>query len=312
VQGAIDSITDASEDNPYLVWVAPGEYLESVTMKPYVHLQGAGQETTVISSTVTSEDFPPINATLVMTSHVTVRDLQIVNNGAGELIAGLIATAGVVDAKVTDVKVMAHGNSEQNFAIFTIGSSLTFESVTASSQNGTLSNTGMYNDEGSEVELVDCSAAGTGGYQAYGIYNFGDSFLTARNTDAQGSNANHNRGLVNQNGAYAIIEDGSFIADGPGGTSARGIVNDNGSSLQAVHISVYARSSDYNQGVANTDDASASIIYSVLEGDDESVYSNGTLYIRFSQLKGSTGYYSGTYDCTAMIMEETFFVEECP
>jgi len=50
VQSAIDSIGDAAADNAYLVWVAPGVYSETVTMKPYVHLQGAGQEATIITS----------------------------------------------------------------------------------------------------------------------------------------------------------------------------------------------------------------------------------------------------------------------
>jgi hypothetical protein len=67
VQKAIESITDAAEDNAYLVWVAPGVYKEQVTMKPYVHLQGAGQEATIITSTVSSSSLPPSQATLVLT-----------------------------------------------------------------------------------------------------------------------------------------------------------------------------------------------------------------------------------------------------
>jgi hypothetical protein len=72
VQAAIDSISDAAADNPYLVWVAPGVYNETVTMKPYVHLQGAGQEATVITSTASSGDWPPTQATLVLTSFLLV------------------------------------------------------------------------------------------------------------------------------------------------------------------------------------------------------------------------------------------------
>src|SRR5205823_7889565 len=36
VQKALNSITDNSPTNRYLVWVAPGTYTETVTMKPYV------------------------------------------------------------------------------------------------------------------------------------------------------------------------------------------------------------------------------------------------------------------------------------
>ena len=44
IQAAINSITAASSGNPYLVWVGPGWYNETVTLKPYVHLQGPGRE----------------------------------------------------------------------------------------------------------------------------------------------------------------------------------------------------------------------------------------------------------------------------
>jgi pectin methylesterase-like acyl-CoA thioesterase len=74
VQAAIDSITGAAADSPYLVWVAPGVYSETVTMKPYVHLQGAGQEATVITSTVSGSALPP-QATLKLASDASLRDL---------------------------------------------------------------------------------------------------------------------------------------------------------------------------------------------------------------------------------------------
>jgi hypothetical protein len=291
--------------------VAPGEYLESVTMKPYVHLQGAGQETTVISSTVTNEDFPPINATLVMTNYVTLRDLSIVNNGEGEYSTGLSATAGVLDAKVSNVKVMAHGNGDRNFAIHNSGGGMNLESVTASSRNGTQRNVGIYNSDGAVVELVDCLATGRGGDTAYGIYNVGaHSTVETKNTNAHGSRADFVYGLYNDYGAYAFLEGGEFVGYGPGGINAVGITNFEGSSLQAEHISAHGASSHDNIGVYSN--ASADISYSVLVGDYESVYSTGTIYLRFSQLKENTGHFSGTFECAAIVVENTFYANSCP
>lgn len=50
IQAALDTILDASEDNPYLVYVTPGVYVEQVGMKPYVDIEGAGRALTKIVS----------------------------------------------------------------------------------------------------------------------------------------------------------------------------------------------------------------------------------------------------------------------
>ena len=48
IQAALDSITDASEVNPYLVSVAPGIYEERVRLKDYVVIRGQGRQLTTI------------------------------------------------------------------------------------------------------------------------------------------------------------------------------------------------------------------------------------------------------------------------
>ena len=49
IGAALAAITGASATNRYLVWVAPGTYTETVTMKQYVDIQGAGELVTKIT-----------------------------------------------------------------------------------------------------------------------------------------------------------------------------------------------------------------------------------------------------------------------
>jgi hypothetical protein len=51
IQGAINSITDATTTKRYAVVVHPGEYTESVTLKDYVDLVGTGRTNSIIKGT---------------------------------------------------------------------------------------------------------------------------------------------------------------------------------------------------------------------------------------------------------------------
>jgi hypothetical protein len=225
VQTALDSITTAAADNPYLVWVAPGVYVEQVTMKPYVHLQGAGQEATIITSTVSSNSLPPTQATLKLASDASLRDLTVGNSGTGSHNVALMATAGVTRTLAADVTAQAQGGGTKNYAIFLTGSGtgVKLQQVTAVAENGSSRNYGLYNNEGAAATLHGGSFTGRGGGEAYGIYNYGSTTtLEAESVTAQGQNGSiYNYGLYNYHDAAATLRGGSFTARG--GTGTRGI-----------------------------------------------------------------------------------------
>lgn len=54
IQAAINSITDASLTNPYGIYVYPGNYTESITLKSYVSIIGSGVQSTIIKGNGTS------------------------------------------------------------------------------------------------------------------------------------------------------------------------------------------------------------------------------------------------------------------
>ncbi len=238
VQAAIDSITDASADNPYLVWVAPGVYSETVTMKSYVHLLGAGQEATVITSTVSNSVWPATQATLELASDTSLRDLTVGNGGVGTYNMALLARDGVTRTWVADVTARSQGSGIYNFAIGLTGSGtgVTLLQVTALGEGGSDGNYGLYNTNGSAAVLRGGSFTGRGGMFATGIYNIGSgTTLNAEGVTALGENdSSGSFGLANCDNAAAVLRGGSFT--GRGGTDAYGIKNISSAMLDTERV----------------------------------------------------------------------------
>lgn len=81
IQAAIDSITDAAEDNRYLVWIGPGIYDEEVNVgSQWIALEGAGRHSTIVRS-----DGNP--GTIIGAS--IVRDLTVEASGDGDAVRGI-------------------------------------------------------------------------------------------------------------------------------------------------------------------------------------------------------------------------------
>jgi hypothetical protein len=261
IQAALDSITDAAADNTYLVWVAPGMYSETVTMKPYVHLQGAGQEATVITSTASGASWPP-PPTLALSSDTSLRDLTVGNGGTGNYNVVLLATAGTTRTLVADVTARAEGGGTNNTAVALTGSGtgLTLQDVTALGENGSNGNYGLLNEAAAAATLLGGSFTAGGGFYAGGIYNAGSATLEAAGvTTLAEDGSEYNYGLYNAGGAAATLSGGSFT--GRGGNHARGLYNiDSGTTLEAKDVTALGKDgSGLNCGLRNFSGAFATL-----------------------------------------------------
>ncbi|MEE4273917.1 MAG: hypothetical protein V2I67_19725 [Thermoanaerobaculales bacterium] len=240
IQAAIDSITLASGSNPYLVWVAPGLYNETVTMKSHVHVQGAGQDVTTIWSSVGNSSPPPSQATLMLASETSVRDLTVSNVGTDTWNVAIMGSAGVADVVLADVSVFAQGSSgTNNWAIVSTGGAteIAMENVTAESGGGSEFNFGLKNDLGATASITGGSFTGDGGTWALGILNSGSgSTVVATDVNGLGVAADDDSsGLYNGTGATAVLRGGSFVASG--GDVATGVsCVGSGSTLDASGI----------------------------------------------------------------------------
>jgi hypothetical protein len=259
VQAAMDSITDAGAENAYLVWVAPGVYSEMVTMKPYVHLQGAGQEATVIHSTASSSTATPSQATLQLASDTSLRDLTVGNEGVGMYNVALLATTGTTGTLVADVTARAQGSGTENYAVYLSGSGtgVTLQQVSALAENG-IYNASLRNSGGAAATLRGGSFTGRGGSWARGIDNWGSgTTLEATDVRVLAESGSTNYGLYNTDGAAATLGGGSFT--GRGGSQARGIFSDsNGTTVEAANVTALGEGGSYeNYGLYNYASAAA-------------------------------------------------------
>ncbi len=111
---AIQSITNASATNPYLVKIMPGVYTVSsmMVMKPFVHVEGSGESITTVTGSI------PNNGIVKCVSNAELRNITIESNyGSG---AYGIETSGA-NIKISNVTVNVYSNSGTR-GIYTYGS----------------------------------------------------------------------------------------------------------------------------------------------------------------------------------------------
>jgi hypothetical protein len=111
VAAALNSISDASENNRYLVRVAPGIYAEDnlVEIAGYVHLQGDGPATTIITSNRGSGSPNQNAATLYMEENSYLSNLGVRNTGAGPISFGVYIATASRNTVIDNVDVVVDG-----------------------------------------------------------------------------------------------------------------------------------------------------------------------------------------------------------
>jgi hypothetical protein len=252
VQAAIDSITGASAANPYLVWVAPGEYDEQVTMKPHVHLQGAGQQATIISMDTSNTVWPPNTATLMLASDTSLRDLRVQNIGAAADGVAILATAGVSDTLLADVTAWAVDAGSGSLAISLVGhpTRISLQRVTALGENGVDANIGLLLITHARAVLHGGDYTGRGGENARGVLALDSAGVEAHDVTMLAEGASHNNtAMYPYDHAQVSLHGGNFTARG--GEQASGIACQELSTVMAYDVTVLVEDADENYGMGS-------------------------------------------------------------
>jgi len=227
IQAALDGIDDASAANPYLVWVAPGVYTETVTMKSYVDIEGAGETTTKITSDVGSSSS---SATVTGANNSELRFLTvenygdytfciaILNSGTSPRLTHVTAVAlgGVntttirndssAEPLIRDVTATAASTHGSNSAIANYSSSPSLFDVTAQAFGTESGATAVVNYQSPSV-MTNVKAIATGaGSSNWGVLNDQSSPVTMTNVDASAEGASsYNIAIGNQQSSVNML-----------------------------------------------------------------------------------------------------------
>ena len=289
ITAALDSITDASDTNRYLVKVMPGVYAERVTMKPYVDIEGSGELTTKITYMGSDQ---LLTGTLVGADNAEVRMLTVENTGGGEYATAIYN--GSTSPVMTDMTITAAGGA-RSLGVRNDHSSpaMTDLAVTVS---GGVGSCGVYNSTSSSAMTnvtvtVSVTVSGAGTY-SIGVENQ-DSSTKMTNVTAIASEGFYSWGVVNVNSSTTMA---NVTATASGGTDTVGVDNTD-SSPTMTNVTATASEGVHNYGVRNVR-SSPTIQNSVIRAsggtDNYGIYSpfspdSNTVTVNNSQVTGSTG-----------------------
>ena len=269
IQSAIDSISDATVDNPYLVYVAPGVYTETITMQAHVDVEGSGQDLTRIFS---NEPAPQL---VQMADMSSLRHVTVEYNKSSSALIGIRVSSGVATIEHATI-VVTGTNSRTGGISIDIGGDVTLKDLDIST-SGIEKSYGVFIRTGN-VSVQDVSVrVSSRDTLAYGFDIRDDSMVDMLNVDVQ-------------------IEAG-------GGGSA-GIFLNNRSHTNLVNVQSTAKGGIDNAGIYLVG-ASVDVRESFLFGDlsaggttGRGIYAIGssdsfTITVNSSQLVGATEVFKG-------------------
>lgn len=241
VQSAIDSITDASAENPWLIWIAPGVYPGQVVMKPFVSLQGAGEDLTILRG-FGGEQAPPDgggSATLLGSSQAQISELSVESDGSNQSYAIAIYN-NEQSPSMRNLTVRAwaatnnHGIHNRN------GSAPKMLNLAASASAGLASNIGIVNTGGSSPHMsgIRSSAQGIVNSATYAVNNSLSSSPTIRSSTLRTQGGWQGAGLVSAADSAPLVIDSQISSINHSG-NAWPILVDN-ASLELVNVLVEA------------------------------------------------------------------------
>lgn len=201
---AVNSITDASASNPYLVVIGPGVYTITSTlyMKPYVDIAGSGENVTKLTGAISTEYSNASSAIISGADNCALTSLTVENTGGSKFSIALYSSSA--STVIRHVTATASGGT-YNYGVRNSGSSPTMNNVTATASGETY-NRGVYNSTSSSPTMTNVTASASGGTDSCGVYNVSSSCPTMTNVTATASGgSSENYGVYNSSSSSPLI-----------------------------------------------------------------------------------------------------------
>ena len=331
ITAALNSITNASATNRYLLWVGPGTYNERVAMKPFVDIEGSGEKTTRITHVGSSGTD---TGTVVGANNSELRFLTVENTGG--ITSAIAVFNNGASPRLLQVTVAAYGGWSGNYAffnqssspilddvtisvsggqgargMFNISSSPTMNNVTITASGAVTSNEGVRNEGASSPNMNDVTITATGGTDNYGVFNYGSSSPAMNNVTISANSSSRTYGVYNNSSSSPAMDNVSISAHG--GTSY-GIYNFNFSSPTISNSAISGGSYGIFTESAGT---IAKVNNSRIAGGAHTIVSSGAGVTRVaaSQLDGGPALidFVGTLTCAGVYDENyAFYAGTCP
>lgn len=220
---AVDSITDAGADKPYLIKIMPGVYSNGAAvlqMREYVDIEGSGRNSTKIIGTGSAVISGAPNSELRMLSvensgsaddssgvrvsgGMDLRDISVTSAGTGYVRGLWIATnPNSGPAVLSDVKVLINVGGTNNYGIFNQGDATVHDAeiivLGGEYAVGFWNYGGSMRLSNSNVRVAD------GSILTLGVYNFAAPLSTVSNVAVSASGAGIARAIQNDNSVMDI------------------------------------------------------------------------------------------------------------
>jgi hypothetical protein len=156
ITAAMNSITGASATNRFVVKVMPGTYQESFTLKPYVTLDGSGQDATIITTASTSTAGYTVSAG----NESRIENLTVTYGGSASGVGGtnaVIILQQSAKVVIERIKVVMPGNTGLEAILVAQGGTLEMNNAHVLLTSGTAAAGDMAIDAfaGSVVKIRD-------------------------------------------------------------------------------------------------------------------------------------------------------------